>query len=59
MVVEPVLKLKGLSVPQWAEKAGVNQAVAYDYLNGKSDPRPANRKALAEALGLDAEDLPG
>lgn len=58
MVLEPLLKSRGLSVPSWAEKAGVSQAVAYDYLSGKSDPRPANRKALAGALDLDPEDLP-
>jgi hypothetical protein len=58
IVLEPLLKAQGISAPQWADRAGVNQSVAYDYLNGKTDPRPPNRKALAEALGLDAEDLP-
>lgn len=57
-VVERLLNAQGLSVPQWAVRAGVNQTVAYDYLSGKTDPRPSNRRALAEALNLQTEQLP-
>jgi hypothetical protein len=55
--VKPKLAQKGWSVLQWAKTAGVSQAVAYDYLNDKSDPRADNRRALAEALGVQASDL--
>jgi len=55
-IISPRLDLKGWSVPRWAKEAGVNQSVAYDYMSGKSDPHPGNRKALAIAVGL--EDLP-
>jgi hypothetical protein len=56
--VMPKLTNKGLSVPKWAKAAGVSQAIAYDYLGGKTDLRPENRKALAEVLGVDPAELP-
>jgi hypothetical protein len=56
--VMPCLAEKGLTRSRWADKTGVDPSVVYDYLNGKSHPRPENRKALAEALGLRANDLP-
>jgi hypothetical protein len=57
-LVEPRIAAKGWSIAQWATAAGVSQTVAYDYLNGKSEPRPENRTALANALDLEPQDLP-
>jgi hypothetical protein len=57
-VVAPLLASKGWSASQWANAAGVSPTIAYDYLSGKTDPRPESRKALAEALGLNVPDLP-
>lgn len=57
-LVQPLLETRGMNVTAWAEKAGVTPTVAYDYLNGKSSPRPDNRLALAEVLGLKAQELP-
>ena len=51
-VIEPLLAEKGLTRSKWAAKAGVDPAVVYDYLAGKSSPRPDNRKALAETIDL-------
>jgi hypothetical protein len=56
--VLPLLEEKGMSRSKWATVAGVDPSVVYDYLAGESDPRPDNRKALAEALGFKATDLP-
>jgi helix-turn-helix protein len=57
-VVLPILQQKGMSPSKWADKAGVDPSVVYDYLDGKSKPRPENRKALAEAIKLSMADLP-
>ncbi|HYL74712.1 MAG TPA: helix-turn-helix transcriptional regulator [Bryobacteraceae bacterium] len=54
----PLLQQKGMSKSKWATVAGVDPSVVYDYLAGESDPRPDNRKALAETLGLKPSDLP-
>lgn len=51
-VITPLLTEKGLTRSKWAAKAGVDPAVVYDYLAGKSSPRPESRKALAEAINL-------
>lgn len=51
-VVAPLLARKGLTKSSWADKAGVDPSVVYDYMAGKSSPRPANRNALAEVIGL-------
>jgi hypothetical protein len=57
-VVLPILQRRGMSRSRWATKAGVDPSVVYDYLEKNSHPRPENRKALAEAIGLSAKDLP-
>jgi len=57
-VVVPRLNDKGWGIPQWAQAAGVSQVIVYDYVNGKSDPRASNRKALAQAIGMETDDLP-
>jgi hypothetical protein len=56
--VQPILQDKGMSPSKWASMAGVDPSVVYDYLAGESDPRPENRKAMAETLELKASDLP-
>jgi hypothetical protein len=56
--IKPLLDAKGWSVSQWASNAGVSTTVAYEYLSGKSDPRPDNRKALADAVGLEIQNFP-
>jgi hypothetical protein len=56
--VMPLLKLKGLTRSKWASKAGVDPSVVYDYLSGKSNPRPNNRNDMAEALGVEESQLP-
>ncbi len=56
--VNPILLEKGMSPSRWANLAGVDPSVVYDYLSGKSDPRPDNRKVLAEVLGLKPSELP-
>jgi hypothetical protein len=57
-VILPILKRKGWTIPQWARAANMNQAVAYAYMNGESDPRRESRVALAGALGIAVTDLP-
>jgi DNA-binding phage protein len=56
--VQPRLEAKGMTASKWADKAGFDTSVIYDYLKGKSNPRPATRNAIAEALGVKASDLP-
>jgi ribosome-binding protein aMBF1 (putative translation factor) len=56
--IQPILDKKGWSPSQWADRTGVDPSVVYDYLNGRSRPRPRTRKELAEALGVDARNLP-
>lgn len=58
LIVEPMLKEKGFTRSKWATKAGVNPSVVYDYLSGKSTPRPENKNALADAIGVPAACLP-
>ncbi len=57
-VVLPKLAELGMSRSQWASKAGVDPWVVYNYLEGKSKPRPQNRRAMAEAIGLMIQQLP-
>lgn len=57
-VVEPILKDKGWSLEEWANKAGVDRRTIFDYLKGKTNPRPMNLKAMADSLGLTVRDLP-
>ena len=54
--VLPALKRLGLSRAQWADKAGVDPGVAYDYLAGKSNLSPNSHRKLTKVLGL--PDLP-
>jgi len=56
--VSPILSEKGWTPSKLADKTGVDTSVIYDYLKGKSHPRPETRKAMAEALGIDLSELP-
>ena len=54
----PILNRLGMTRSKWASKAGVDPSVVCDYLFGESDPRPENRKAMAEAINLEPAELP-
>lgn len=56
--VQPYLDAKALTASQWADKAGFDTSVIYDYLHGRSNPRPATRQAMAEVLGIPVSELP-
>jgi hypothetical protein len=56
--VKALLSRTGLTPSGWAQKGGYDPSVAYDYLNGRSNPRPSTRNDLAQVLGLTGEDLP-
>jgi hypothetical protein len=56
--IEPLLKANGFSQAKWANIAGVDTSVVYDYMSGSSQPRPESRNALAGALDLKEPDLP-
>lgn len=58
LVVTPILDSKGWSRSKWASEGGVGKSGVYEYLDGKRKLSPANRKALAEVLGRQSEDLP-
>jgi hypothetical protein len=57
-VVGPILKEKGWTVNKGGTQAGVGKNCAYEYLGGRRNLSTANRLALAQVLGLEAEDLP-
>jgi lambda repressor-like predicted transcriptional regulator len=56
--VLPLLKKKGMTPSGLATKTGLDPSVVYDYLSGKSKPRPANRNLIAEVLGVPESELP-
>jgi hypothetical protein len=56
--VDPRLREHGMTRSKWAFKAGVDPAVVYDYLRGKTNPRPESRACLAKAIGLQPNELP-
>jgi hypothetical protein len=58
-VVDPILEQKHWKPGRLVTKSGVGKATVYGYLNGtRSWIDKANRKAIAEALGLKLEQLP-
>ncbi len=57
-IVMPILTSKGWSRGKWATQAGVGKNSVYEYLDGKRQLTPENRRAMAEVLGLEPEDLP-
>jgi hypothetical protein len=56
--VSPRLEALGMTPSKWASTAGVHPSIVYDFLAGRSNPRPDTRNLLAEALGVKASDLP-
>jgi lambda repressor-like predicted transcriptional regulator len=52
-----MLDERGLSIHDWAVKAGVDFHTADNYLKGKSKPYPATLKKLAGALGVDVAKI--
>jgi hypothetical protein len=57
-VVMPILASKRWKRGKWATKAGVGKNSVYEYLEGRRTLSDENRKAMAEALGLEPTDLP-
>jgi lambda repressor-like predicted transcriptional regulator len=57
-VVEPLLKKRGWSIPEWAKNSKVDPKTAYNYLNGTTHPSAWVLKQLADSLGVSVEDLP-
>jgi hypothetical protein len=58
-VVNPILQLKGWKPGRLATKAGVGKNSVYEYLDGtRAKIMDENREAIAQALGLEAEQLP-
>jgi hypothetical protein len=56
--VNSILKTKGWSILDWANKAVVDYHTANNYLKGTSNPYPSTRKKLADSLGVDVGKLP-
>ena len=56
--VEPLLKAKRWTKSKWATKAGVGKNSVYEYLYGKRKLSTENRKAMRDALGITADQLP-
>jgi len=54
----PILASKRWKRGKWATKAGVGKNSVYEYLDGRRTLSDENRKAMAEALGLEPTDLP-
>jgi|SRR6266567_6845255 len=57
-ILEPILNNRGLSPHGWAVQAEVNWHTVDSYLNGKTQPTKDTRKRLANALGMEPQDLP-
>ena len=57
-LVLPLLKARRWSTNRWATEAGVGKNCPYEYLAGTRDLTEANRRAMAEAIGLRPEQLP-
>jgi hypothetical protein len=57
-LVMPILDQKRWKRGKWAAEAGVGKNCVYEYLDGKRNLRAENRRAMAEVIGLKAEDLP-
>jgi hypothetical protein len=58
-ILNPYLKPRALSLNEWANLANVDWHTVADYYNGKTKLRGKTLVALAQVLGLNAEDLPG
>lgn len=56
--VTPILVKKGWSILDLANQSGVDFHTVQSYLSGKRKSYSSTRKKLAEALGVEADDLP-
>jgi hypothetical protein len=56
--VNPILRDKGLSIGDWAAKAGVTHNTPAFYLKGTRNLTADSRKKLADALGIAPKELP-
>jgi len=57
--VQPILRSKGWTQPDWANEAEVDKNTVRDYLNGTTkNPRPDPLRKMATALGVDAAKMP-
>jgi len=54
----PLLVKAGWSNLDWAREAKVDHKTVDEYLAGKRDPYPSTRKKLADALGVQVDQLP-
>ena len=57
-VVMPILAKQRWTRGKWATQAGVGKNSVYEYLDGKRNLTPENRRAMAEVIDLKPEDLP-
>lgn len=55
--LKDVLKEKGMSGKELAERVGVSQPAISDIVNEKSFPRPELLKQISEVLDVDIRDL--
>ena len=57
-VLEPLLRDRGWSTQDWAQKADVDFHTSSDYLKGLTKPRRDTLKKLADALGVAVTSMP-
>ena len=57
-VLEPLLRDRGWSTEDWAQKANVDFHTPSDYLKGLTKPRRDTLKKLADALGVAVTSMP-
>ena len=55
-IVMPILKTKNWTRGKLAERAGVSRNSVNDYLAGKRNLSSANRRAIAQELGLNQKN---
>jgi len=53
-----ILKMKGMSIHDWALKSDVDFHTANNYLNDRTNPHPSSRKKLAASLDIEPKKLP-
>jgi hypothetical protein len=57
-VVMPLLEARGWTRNKWVDVSGVGKNSVYKYLDGSRALSSENRKAMAESIGLDPDQLP-
>ena len=56
--VRRILVQKGMTLSGLAAEAGLDPKTIRNYVDGKSKSYPHTRKRIADALGVDVQDLP-